>query len=136
MRQRNRPGTVISQRGMTLLEIVVALALMGLVIPLVLGGLSAITTNTDHVYDRSVMLELAQTQLEYIESQPYSESAAGYTLVITPSGYTIQVQTATAVTYTYAAPKSTPTQETVQLIMVTVSGVYSSLAVSRYRVRG
>lgn len=135
MHLRNRFVVPLGQRGMTLLEIVIVLALVGVVVPMSLGGLSSITTNTDHVYDRSVMFEIAQTQLEYIESQPYSESAAGYALVAVPSGYTIQIQTETAVIYTYAAPKSTPTEDTLQLITVSVSGVYDTLAVRRYRVR-
>ncbi len=126
---------LVDQRGLTLLEVVVALALIGLIVPLVLGGLSFVTISTDRVYDRSVLFEITQSQLESIESQPYSENASGYALIPAPAGYSIQVATSPAVTYTYAAPKSTPTTETVQLVTVTVNGVRGDMVVSRYRVR-
>ena len=120
---------------MTLLEVIIALALIGLIVPLVLGGLSAITTSTDRVYDRSVLFEIAQSQLESIESQPYSENPTGYALISPPEGYSIQVAASPAIIYTYAAPKSTATEETVQLVTVTVNGVRGDMVVSRYRVR-
>ncbi len=123
------------QQGFTLLEIVIALALIGIIIPLVLGGLSLITQATDRVYDRSVLFELAQSQLESIESQPYSVNASGYTLISPSAGYSLQVTTTPAVTYTYAAPLSISTNETVQLVTVTVTGVRGNMIVSRYRVR-
>ncbi len=123
------------QKGLTLLEVVVALALIGLVVPLVLTGLSVITRDSDRVYDRSVLFEIAQSQLESVESQPYSENASGYTLITAPAGYTIQLATSPAVTYVYAAPLQTTTEETVQLVTVTVNGVRGNMVVSRYRVR-
>ncbi len=126
---------LVDQKGLTLLEVVVALALIGLIVPLVLGGLSFVTISTDRVYDRSVLFEIAESQLESIESQPYSESASGYTLISPPAGYSIQVAASPAVIYTYAAPKSTATAETVQLVTVTVNGVRGNMEVSRYRVR-
>ncbi len=135
MRHGNELLTLISQKGQSLLEVVVALALLGLITPLVLGGLSQVTKLTDHVYDRSVLFELAQSQLEAIESQPYSENASGYTLISAPEGYTITVTTSPVVTYTYAAPKLTPTAQTVQLVTVTVSGVWGDMELSRNKVR-
>ncbi|MBI2830154.1 MAG: type II secretion system protein [Chloroflexi bacterium] len=124
-----------SQQGLTLLEVTVAVALLGLVIPLVFGVLSAVTKGTDRVYDRSVLFEIVQSQLEHIESQTYQENASNYTRLTPPEGYTITVSAAPAVTYVYAAPKSTATEETVQLITVNVTGVWGDMTVSRYRVR-
>ncbi len=135
MQRRNKKITLMRQQGFTLLEIVIALAIIGIIIPLVLGGLSLTTQTTDRVYDRSVLFELAQSQLESIESQPYSVNASGYTLLSPPAGYSLLVTTSPAVTYTYAAPKSTSTNETVQLVTVTVTGVRGNMEVSRYRVR-
>lgn len=128
MRQRNLVIPV-KQKGLTILEIVVALAVIGIVVPLVLGGLSAVTQSTDRVYDRSVLFELAQSQLEAIESQPYSVNASDYTLISSPAGYSIQVTTSPGAIYTYAAPKSTPTEETVQLITVTVNNYTEVLSI-------
>lgn len=124
-----------SQKGLTIIEVIVGLVLVGLIVPLVLGGLSFVMKSTDRVYDRSVLFEIAQSQLEAIESQPYSENASGYALISPPAGYSIQVAASPAVIYTYAAPKSTPTEETVQLVTVTINGVRGDMVVSRYRVR-
>ncbi len=123
-----------NQKGLGLLETVIALALLGLLIPIVLGGLSAATKGTDRVYDRSVLFEIAQSQLEYIQSQPYSDNAANYTLLTPPEGYSISVSATPVVTYIYAAPKSTSTNQTVQLVTVNVTGVWGNMTVSRYRV--
>lgn len=135
MQRRNKTITLMHQPGFTLLEVVITLALIGIIVPLVLGGLSLATQTTDRVYDRSVLFELAQSQLESIESQPYSVNASAYTLLSPPAGYSLQVTTSPAVTYTYAAPLSISTNETVQLVTVTVTGVRGDMIVSRYRVR-
>ncbi|MBI2860810.1 MAG: type II secretion system protein [Chloroflexi bacterium] len=127
--------SVKGQGGYTILEVIVALAVVGLALPLVLGGLSMAIKTTDRIYDRSVLFELAQSQLESIEGQSYSVNASGYSLITPPSGYSIQVSTAPAVTYTYASPLSTTTEETVQLVTVDVTGVRGNMAVSRYKVR-
>lgn len=135
MQLRNKTITPMRQQGFTLLEIVITLALIGILIPLVLGGLSLTTQTTDRVYDRSVLFELAQSQLESIESQSYSVNASGYSLITPPAGYSLLVTTSPAVTYTYAAPLSISTNETVQLVTVNVTGVRGNMEVSRYRVR-
>jgi len=135
MSRCNKVITPMNQKGMALLEVVVAVALIGIIVPLVLGGLSLVTNSTDRVYDRSLLFEIAQGQLEDIQSQPYSENAADYTLISSPEGYSIVVEASPAVTYTYAAPKSTSTEETVQLVTVTVSGVRGNMQVSQYKVR-
>lgn len=96
--------SLVSQRGLTILEVIVALAVVSIIVPLLLGGLSFVTKSTDRVYDRSVLFEIAQSQLEAIESQPYSEDASGYTLIPTPEGYSIHVTASPPVIYTYAAP--------------------------------
>lgn len=135
MRCRHKVIPLPNQKGLTLIEVIVALALLGLIMPLALGGLSMVTNSTDRIYDRSVLFELTQSQLESIESQSYSENASFYSLITAPDGYSIGVTASAAVTYTYAAPKSTITNETLQLVTVTVSGVRGNMTISRYRVR-
>ncbi len=121
--------------GATLLETVIALALLAVVLPALLTGLASAITNTDHAYDRSVLFELAQSQIEEIQRQPYQENASNYTLISVPSGYSISVSASPTATYTYPPPLSTTTQETVQLVTVTVTGVRGNLSVESYKVR-
>ncbi|GEM_PF-1993026 len=125
-----------SQRGVTLLETVVALGLIAVVLPVLLTGLASSSTTGDSAYDRSVLLELAQSQLEDIQRQPYQPNTASYTLIAAPAGYTISVAGSPAVTYMYPAPKSSPTDETVQLLTVTVTGVRGNLSLQAYKSAG
>ena len=130
-----RITAIESQLGMSLLEAVIALAIAGLVIPGVLLGLSVASTSVDDIYERSLLLELGQSEIEDIQRQGYQEDAADYTLVSTPEGYAIEVSVAKSATYTYPAPKSTETEETVQSVTVTVTGVRDSLELQAYKVR-
>ena len=122
-------------RGQALLEVVIVLAIMALVVPAFFTGLSTVIRGADWVQDRALMFELAQSQLEAIQRQDYHENAQDYSLITVPEGYTIQIAVSPAATYTYAAPKLTPTQETVQRVRVTVTGLHGSLEVSGYKVR-
>ncbi|MBI2853974.1 MAG: hypothetical protein HYX87_03520 [Chloroflexi bacterium] len=125
----------VGWRGNTLIEAVIVLGLVALVIPAVLGGLSSLTTNADHAYDRSVLFELAQSQMEEVQRQGYQEDAANYTLISAPSGYSIAVSASPAVNYTYPAPSLAATQQTVQLVTVTATGVRGNLSLNAYKVR-
>lgn len=123
------------KKGNILLETVVVLGVVAMVMPAALGGLSTLSTNADNAYDRSVLFELAQSQMEEVQRQGYQESAAGYTLITAPSGYSVSVSASPAVGYTYPSPSLAATQETVQLVTVTVTGVRGDLNISGYKVR-
>ncbi|MBI2865743.1 MAG: hypothetical protein HYX99_00060 [Chloroflexi bacterium] len=123
------------QKGATVLETVLTLGLIAMVLPALLTGLASLITSTDHAYDRSLALELAQSQMEEVQRQPYQESASSYTLITAPEGYSISISATPPVTYTYPAPLSAATQETVQLVTVTVTGVRGDLSLRAYKVR-
>ncbi|MBI2858342.1 MAG: hypothetical protein HYX90_04620 [Chloroflexi bacterium] len=123
------------KKGNILLETVVVLGVVAMVMPAALGGLSTLSTNADNAYDRSVLFELAQSQMEEVQRQGYQESAASYTLITAPSGYSVSVSASPAVGYTYPSPSLAATQETVQLVTVTVTGVRGDLNISGYKVR-
>ncbi len=123
------------KKGNILLETVVVLGVVAMVMPAALGGLSTLSTNADNAYDRSVLFELAQSQMEEVQRQGYQVSAAGYTLITAPSGYSISVSASPAIGYTYPSPSLAATQETVQLVTVTVTGVRGDLDISGYKVR-
>lgn len=121
--------------GAVLLETVIALALISMVLPPLLSSLAAAIGMTDDVYDRSVLLELAQGQMEDIQRQGYQENAGNYTLITAPAGYAIAVSATPAADYIYPAPLSSAAQQTVQLVTVTVTGVRGDLSLEAYKVR-
>ena len=134
LRERGNKG-VRASPGFSLLETAVALAVITMILAALLSTLASASTTTDHAYDRSVLFELAQSQMEDVQRQAYSVSAASYTKITAPAGYSIALATTPAVTYTYPAPLSTTTQETVQLVTVTVTGVRGNLDLKAYKVR-
>ncbi len=124
-----------SQRGAVFLETVIALALVAMVMPPLLSGLATAISASDNAYDRSVLFELAQNQMEDVQRQSYQENGASYTLVSSPSGYSLAVSVTPAADYVYPAPKSTATEQTVQLVTVTATGVRGNLVLQAYKVR-
>ncbi|MBI2919033.1 MAG: DNRLRE domain-containing protein [Chloroflexi bacterium] len=124
------------ERGFSLLETVVGLGLVAVVLPVLLTGLATGITSSDNAYDRSLLQELAQSQMEEVQRQPYQQNAANYALIAAPAGYSINVAAAPAVAYTYPAPQSMATDETVQMVMVTVAGVRGSLSLQGYKSAG
>jgi len=126
---------IMAQRGATLIEMMVVLTLVGVLLPLVLGGMASGSVITDNAYDRSVLFELAQSQMEEIQRQPYQVNAANYTLIAAPAGYSVSVASSVVQSYTYPAPLSTATQETVQRVTITVTGVRGNYSMQAYKVR-
>jgi len=122
-------------KGNTLIETVLVLGLAALVLPAVFTGISSLTINADHAYDRSVLFELAQSQMEEVQRQAYQEDGSAYTVISAPSGYSIVVSTSPALNYYYPAPSLAATSQTVQLVSVTVTGIRGNLILDGYKVR-
>jgi prepilin-type N-terminal cleavage/methylation domain-containing protein len=79
------------ERGFSLLESLVAIAILGggaltLILAMSSGAL-AVNVNDE----QSVAQSLARTQLEYIKGQDYDAGASAYPLVSAPEGYSISV---------------------------------------------
>jgi Tfp pilus assembly protein PilV len=113
-----------SQRGISLVETLVAVAILGTAVVAFVAALStgAISTN---VHGQEVTAQrLAQNQVESIKNQVFNTSGT-YTLVAVPSGYTINL-----------AKSAVPGANTdIQKITVTVlhNGV-SAFTVDAYKV--
>lgn len=111
------------EKGLSLVESVVAIAIMGVAIVAFVLALSTGTMAVSQVEEEVVAQRLARTQLEYVKSYPYDSEAATYPYVYTydgtynpnpiilPEGYTIAVEVS-----------STPDTDTdIQKIAVTIS---------------
>ncbi|MBT9162634.1 MAG: hypothetical protein DDT27_01193 [Dehalococcoidia bacterium] len=126
------PSQGRGQKGQTLIEVLIAVALIAIIMPAIFTALSAALGSADRVRDRSLVLELVQSQMESIQGQEY-RSDGNYRLVSTPPGYAIAVKATPAASYQY--PDGSPTEETIQQITITVTGRHSSLTLEGYKVK-
>jgi len=116
------------QKGQTLIEVVVALALIAIIIPAMFTALSAAITSADRIRDRSVVLEIAQSQMESIQGQEW-RPGGGYDLILHPRGFDILV-------YVIDGVERCPGGEVIlQRVIITVTGHHDSLRLEGYKVR-
>ena len=84
-----------SSSGFSLIEVMIALAILGLVAVAFLSGLSTSLKAVFISDERSTAQTLAQSQMEYVKSQDYDESTEPPQYVenvdLTPSGYTVDI---------------------------------------------
>jgi len=85
-----------NSKGISLIEVVIALAILGIVAVAFLGGLSTALNATAIADERSTAQTLAQSQMEYVKSLPYEKGASpSYEQTDMPSpgypGYTVSV---------------------------------------------
>ncbi len=76
------------ERGFSLLEVSVSLALLGIIGVGLLSALATVSSVTLKTDERQTASNLAETQMEYVKNQGY---AASYTPVSIPSGYTVTI---------------------------------------------
>lgn len=119
--------------GLTLLEVAVALALAAVLLPVLMQGLVMLINHGDFVYDRSILMERAQSQLESTQSQTYNYNVSQYATVSQPSGYIITLTGSTPAIYYYPSPADTQAPETMQRININVVGVRGSMDMEFYK---
>lgn len=76
-------------KGFTLVEVLVALALLAIVgvgLIAALGGASKVLSSAD---SRETARDLAQAQMESIQNQPYQSTSPDYAEIAAPAGYVI-----------------------------------------------
>lgn len=74
------------ETGVTLLETLVALAILGTVAVAFLAGLTTTSAVAFSVDERATALSLAQSQMEWIQSSNYTIDAAWYSAAPIPEG--------------------------------------------------
>jgi len=70
----------MKKRGYNLIEVLIAIAIISTVVVAFMQGLNLGISGTYSDTQRNNALHLAQSQMEYIKSQPYDDNC-GYTLV-------------------------------------------------------
>ena len=83
-----------NSRGLGLIEVMVALALLGIIAVAFLGGLATASKAIFIADERATAESLARSQMEYVKNQDYIDySVPGhkvYELITTPAGYEIE----------------------------------------------
>jgi len=105
------------ERGDSLVEILVAVAIMAIVLTIFLSALSTGTLSTGVVHKRVTAENLARAQLEYIKDyEPYNEVTQ-----TTPGAYPTVTSIVSGYAITVTASPITTTSYDIQLITVTIS---------------
>jgi prepilin-type N-terminal cleavage/methylation domain-containing protein len=89
-----RLAAFADERGMSLVEILVSLAIMAIVFTAFLSALSTATVGVDAAREQVTAQNLARAQLEHVQEQKYI-TTTGYSLIDVPlaySAYTLTVQ--------------------------------------------
>jgi Tfp pilus assembly protein PilV len=108
------------KRGVSLIETMVAIALLAIIVVSILSAFSAITIAAARHRQSTTLDLLTRSDAEYIKSQTYSPSPAAYTN-LTAAGYTFSYQVL------YYDPTQTPpfgayADNGLQELLLTVNG--------------
>jgi prepilin-type N-terminal cleavage/methylation domain-containing protein len=82
-----------SEKGFSLLEVMLAIALLGVIIAALLSALSTGSTAVFVADERATAESLARSQMEYVRNQAYdaTNNPPTYAKIPTPPGYQISV---------------------------------------------
>ena len=120
-----RTSRLDGERGSTLVELVVAAAIVGVALATFIAALSTGSLSVGELNRETVAQSLAQRQLEQLKDAAYDATGASYSLVSTPAGYSIALNVNSAL---YA-------DTNIQKITVTVSkDAQSVLVLENYKV--
>jgi len=75
--------------GMTMIETVVTLAMLGIIGVVALSGLASLVISGGVVVDRASAIAIAQRQLEYVKALPYQAAPTVYAVIEVPSLYQV-----------------------------------------------
>jgi Tfp pilus assembly protein PilV len=75
---------------MTFIEVLIAVALLGVIVVTMMAGLSSIALATGHHRQQTTLDLLARSEAEFLKSQTYSPKPATYAS-ISASGYTFSI---------------------------------------------
>ncbi|MCX7911686.1 MAG: hypothetical protein N2506_01790 [Dehalococcoidales bacterium] len=91
------PGTssgTAAQRGIGLVEVLVAVAILGTAVVAFVSALSAGSIAARNHETVATAQRLAQSQMEYVKALPYDPAATTYPQITVPAGYKISVAVA------------------------------------------
>ena len=126
------------ESGVTLIETLVALAVLGLIAVVFLSGLATAARATLIADEQATAESLARSEIEYVKSQDYINYAepdpGEYELITSPASYSLEI-TAEPINPDTGQPLSAGEDDGIQRITVTVNrGSKLLLTVEGYKV--
>ena len=89
-----RTAILGGQEGVGLVEVLVAVAILGVTLVVLLAAVSTGSIGVATTEERATAENLARSQLEYTKSLPYLAAPVSYATVTPPTGYTISADAA------------------------------------------
>jgi Tfp pilus assembly protein PilV len=83
-----------NQEGVGLVEVLVAVAIIGMTVVVLLAALSTGSIGVATTDEQVTAANLARSQLEYTRSQTYLQAPAAYATVPPPAGYAVSAEAA------------------------------------------
>ena len=123
--------------GSSLIEVIIAVALVGLAVPSLLAVMATSSRVAVRAEESVTLHQLARAQIEAIQQSPFKANAADYPSITgIPEGFTVTFTAPdSGMTYTYPAPLGTTITGAVQKITVTAQGDFSQMSLVFYKVR-
>jgi len=90
---RQIPGKAAGQKGIGLVETLVAIAILGVTAVTFMTALSAGSVSVNTLKQQATGQELARTQMETIKASSYDVTGDSYTAIAAPDGYDINIET-------------------------------------------
>jgi type II secretory pathway pseudopilin PulG len=91
---RRDPQNTVDQKGIGLVETLVAIAILGVTAVTFMTALSAGSNSVNVMQKQATGQELAMTQMETIKAANYDVTGNSYTALDAPAGYQINIETA------------------------------------------
>lgn len=85
------------EAGFSLVESLVAVAILGVSLTALISNLSVGSLAVNLQNESTLAQQLAQTQMETIKAAAYDSTGASYTLISSPEGYAVSVNTDSAI---------------------------------------
>ena len=80
-----------SQKGVSIVETLIAVAILGTAVLAFIISLSVGSVATNQLDKQTIAQQLAQTQMEYVKNYPYNPIATTYPVLTPPATYSVTV---------------------------------------------
>lgn len=133
----SRVPLAVRQGGFTLIETIVAVAIVGSAVIAIVAVIGSSARSSARGRESVTLLQLARAQVEAIQQSPYQSTPTAYpTISPIPEGFTVSfTSTDPGTSYTYPTQAPTVVTGSVQQITVTASGDYGSLDLIFYKIK-